>query len=1131
MEVKDLLLSDGWQFCLTKNGTSISELDDIHWYDVEVPHDWLIGDTGNLYADGCGWYKNNINITAEQAAGRVFINFDGVYMNSTVYVNGVEAGSWTYGYSAFEYDITELLHEGDNSLLVCVRHEAPNSRWYSGAGIFRDVTLKFRNKTYIACNSVYIHTIPPEFEDDCWEAEVEVKVAGEMENGMTISAEFLSPDGKRLVGARGSFDVKHTNEWSFEISDPLIWDIESPQLYTICISLYDEKGETLDCVFERFGFRSVEFSPEKGFVLNERQLKLHGVCMHHDLGALGAAYNYSALYRQLKTMKNMGVNALRTSHNMPVKQLMYICDELGILVDCESFDMWEISKTEFDNHRFFKETAERDVKSWVERDRNHPCLIMWSIGNEISDTNDPHGIEIAEKLAGYVKKYDPKGNALPTIASNYMGNETAQKCMDVVKIAGYNYAENLYEEHHKKYPDWCIYGSETSSAVRSRGIYKFPADVPQLISDDLQCSSLDNSYVGWGCSARKAWRLDRDCKFCAGEFIWTGFDYIGEPTPYTTKNSYFGAVDTAGFPKDIYYFYQSVWRDPKDKPVLHIAPSYWDFNEGDLIDVIIYSNLHHVELLLNDELIGSHEMKLDTDSEMRAHFKVEYKPGRITANGYDKNGTLVKSESLQSCGDPAKIVLSTDKAEIFGGIKELAFIEISVTDKEGVPVGNARNRVKVEVSGVGKLIGLDNGDSTDYDSYKGDNRRLFGGKLLAIVGAVGIGEITVKASSIGLEPAELKIGAGECYGYISAVMKNEFPVKRNEYTDEVPVRKIETRCAQRNLNKDNPSAEITVSLLPENSTYSDISWKCVRENGSEANIAEITYEGDKATVTALGDGEFIARAFVNNGADHPEVSADVRFSVTGMGAAFRSAYEFIGANSLDSSNIAVSTVENGALGNFDGRTVMTYKNIDFGTTGSQTIALSIGACCDAPVEIWEGTPENGEPIAKIVFKNNGLWNSFKASEFELAKRLTGVKSISVVIDKKIIFGGFSFNEINRAADVNFTAECDGIYGDEYKITGRSITGIGNNVIINYNSVDFGEKGVNAIVIHGSTENDKNAVQFRFTPKDGDQNNVFLYFEKSDSERRFEIPELKGIYDISFVFLPGSKFDFDWFRFE
>ena len=419
-------------------------------------------------------------------------------------------------------------------------------------------------------------------------------------------------------------------------------------------------------------------------------------------------------------------------------------------------------------------------------------MIMWSIGNEINDTIDPHGLDITRRLYDYVQKYDPKGNAAATIGSNYMGDENAQKCSDVVKLAGYNYSEYLYDEHHAKYPDWFIYGSETASAVRSRGIYRFPADTPSLTGADYQCSSLDNSVVGWGSSAMKSWRLDRDCGFCGGQFIWTGFDYIGEPTPYNTKNSYFGIVDTAGFPKDIYYFYQSVWLSPEQKKVLHIVPSFWDFTPGQAVDVIVYSNAHHVDLFLNGEHIGSHVMNLDTDAEMRAHFTVPFQPGVIRVVGAYEDGSEI-SEVLHTPADPAAVVLRADRDSLMADGRDIAFVEISAADVNGVEVGNARNRIKVEVSGAGRLVGLDNGDSTDYDSYKGDNRRLFSGKLLAMVeSTLESGDIVVRAYSEGLEPAEITLRAEDCGSPegVSVVSENGFPAAQTEYTREIPARRL-----------------------------------------------------------------------------------------------------------------------------------------------------------------------------------------------------------------------------------------------------------------------------------------------------------------------------------------------------
>lgn len=1133
MTAQNILFNDGWQFCLCDIGTELSALPGRHWYDVELPHDWLINDTSKLYETGEGWYRRSLPCSAEQLSGRVLLNFDGVYMNSTLFVNGKEAGSWTYGYSAFEHDITDFLHEGENELLLRVSHQSPNTRWYSGAGIFRDVMLKLRPAAYIGTNGVYIHSAPQ--PEGGWTTEVETDVVGEASD-IRMLLEVFDPAGASMggYGLEAHFDGGHEKfTASFNSTDPELWSVDDPMLYTLKISLYSG-SELLDCVNETFGYRTAEFYPDRGFLLNGEPVKLHGVCMHHDLGALGSALNEAALARQLRIMKEMGVNAIRTSHNMPARQLVQLCDEMGLLVDSEAFDMWEKPKTEFDNHRFFTEHAERDVRSWIERDRNHPCIIMWSIGNEINDTIDPHGLDITKRLYEYVLKYDPKGNAAPTIGSNYMGDENAQKCSDVVKLAGYNYSEYLYDEHHAKYPGWVIYGSETASAVRSRGIYRFPAELPLLTGEDCQCSSLDNSVVGWGSSAMKSWRLDRDCPFCCGQFIWTGFDYIGEPTPYNTKNSYFGIVDTAGFPKDIYYFYQSVWLSPEQKKVLHIVPSYWDFIPGQEIDVLIYSNARDVELFLNGKSVGTHVMELETSQDMRAHFKVPFEPGVLRVVGHFADGSEC-SEVLHTPSDPAAVVLTSDKETLLADGRDIAFVEISTVDVNGIPVGNARNRIRVEVSGAGRLVGLDNGDSTDYDSYKGDNRRLFSGKLLAMIeSTLEPGEITVRAYSEGLENAELRLvseNCGEVSG-VSVVTENKFPAVCRAYTGEVPARLLLPEVDVNSFDPERRSAEIRAKLLPENCTYDDISWSVVRRNGVESNLAQVEGSGRSAVVTAKGDGEFFVRAMVHNGAEHPQVIADIPFTAEGLGAAVRDAYSFISASTLDSSNVPTNIIEDGALSNFDGRTVMTYSDIDFGKTGSQIISLSVGTCFDMPVEVWEGTPVDGKLICRVDFGNNGHWCGFAGQDFALAERLTGVRTISVVIDSRVIFGGFSFVPIERAYDTNWVGEADSVYGDDYRIDGRRVADIGNNVIINYEGLDFGEGGFEALIISGETGNPMNQIQLRYTPAGSAQKTVLLEFQQDGGrEQRFDIPKLSGLNDVSFVFMPGSRFDFDWFRFE
>ena len=1135
MTARDILFNDGWKFSLTDIGTPLDELDSKQWYDVALPHDWLIGDTDNLYKTGEGWYKRKLEVTAEQLDGRVFINFDGVYMDSAVFVNGAEVGVWRYGYTSFEFDITDYLREGENEILVRIDHRAPNSRWYSGAGIYRDVTLKLRPKTYIANDGIYIHS--EKGENDVWKTQVETDLCGAA-GRIIINLEVFDPHGDSIGrftqavnfgGGRESF----LNE--FTITDPALWDIFQPNLYTLHVFLLGF-GELLDTQDIEYGYKTVEFIPDKGIVINGVTKKMHGVCLHHDLGALGSAFNASALYRQLMIMAEMGVNSIRTSHNPPARQFMEMCDHIGLLVDSECFDMWEVPKTEFDNARFFNDTCEQDVKSWVERDRNHASLLMWSIGNEILDTNNERGIEITKMLRDYVHKYDPKHNAPATIGSNFMTSENAQLCSDELKIAGYNYTERLYNEHHAKYPDWTIYGSETASAVRSRGIYHFPADKAVLTHPDLQCSSLDNSVVGWGASARKSWRLDRDCDFCGGQYIWTGFDYIGEPTPYSTKNSYFGIVDTAGFPKDVYYFYQSVWTD---KPMLHIAPCYWDFGvAGGIIDVVVYSNAYRVELYLNGKLLGAEECDIITSEEMRFVFHVPFEAGALTAKGYDREGRLIAEETLRTPVDPAAVRLTelaySDKQADGRGI---TFVEISVCDKDGNIVGNARNRVKVEVSGEGRLVGLDNGDSTDYDSYKGDNRRLFSGKLLAMIqNTKQAGEVKVKVTSAGLEPAELSYTT-EAPAYdtagIGAVTENLPPEKQTEYTAEIPVRMISLNASRTELTEENPTAHITAKLFPANATYSDICWKVFNPNGVEIKWVDVVPAADGVDITANGDGGFTVLAYAANGGEVPQVFAELRFAASGLGAVFKNPYEFITASLLDRSDIPVNDFGNNWLGSFEGRTVMTYTNVDFGDVGTEKLTLFIGTCFDMNAEVWDGTPENGSLLVKADFKNNGGWDKPRPQEFDIAQRLRGVHEISVVISDRVIFGGFSFERIERAYDENFSAECDEIYGDEFTKQGRSIVKIGNNVLLTWKSMDFGTDGANAVVIKGITPKEENPVQLRYTPEGGEQSSMFLNFAHSDevSEQRFDIPKLTGVNDISFVFLPGTKFDFISFRFE
>ena len=486
------LFNDGWYF----NKTSLNQtLPDYHSFKkVDIPHDWLIYDTQDLYENGIGWYKKEFVV--EDVNKQYLLSFDGVYMNTTIYVNDMNVGEWKYGYSAFEINMTKAIKKGKNEILVKVIHESPNSRWYSGAGIYRDVHLKIREENYIETNGIYIST--KKLTNNNWELSVstELKLT---ENGCIRHIIKYNETDIELIEKKVQANQEEiiVDESRSIINQPHLWSSDTPNVYQLQTELYIG-NELIEVVNQNMGFKSIEFDPNEGLFVNGKNEKLNGVCEHHDLGSLGAAFNKVALRRRLNILKDMGVNAIRTAHNMPAKELMELADELGFYIVTEAFDMWERPKTTYDYARFFKEWMKKDIKSWVRRDRNHPSLVMWGIGNEIYDTHaDEKGLELTKKLMSEVDKHDPKRNAIVTIGSNYMPWENAQKCADVIKIVGYNYGEKYYDEHHQKYKDWVIYGSETASIVQSRGVYRFPFEESILTDDDEQCSALGNSTTSW----------------------------------------------------------------------------------------------------------------------------------------------------------------------------------------------------------------------------------------------------------------------------------------------------------------------------------------------------------------------------------------------------------------------------------------------------------------------------------------------------------------------------------------------------------------------------------------------------------------------------------------------------------
>lgn len=1130
--MSEKLFNDNWKFMLKEVGSELSDAEsETDWHDVEVPHDWLIGDTNNLYKSNDGWYKKTFDV-GEKGENEAFIlRFDGVYMDSTVYVNGEAAGGRGYGYSCFSLDITDKLHDGENEIYVRVRYQSPNTRWYSGAGIFRNVTLRRTNKLHINENGVYISS-RKYGDSNKWIVIIETENSG---GNCDIRHRVLDSKGRKCAEVT-SKQFDGFSRSAFYAVNPEVWDIESPVSYKMVSELFDASGDVIDSVTNVFGFRTTEFDPDRGFLLNGKHRKIQGVCMHHDLGALGSAMNINALRRQLRILKSYGVNAVRTSHNMPARELIDLCIEMGLMVDSECFDMWECPKTEFDNARFFKEHYEEDVESWVTRDRNAPCVIMWSIGNEIYDTHkDEHGLEIAEQLVKAVNKFDKYSNASCTIGSNYMRWTNAQKVADFLKLAGYNYAEDLYDGHHEAYPDWFIYGSETASTVRSRGIYHFPPDISILTHSDMQCSDYGNSVVGWGKSHEKALIDDRDREYCGGQFVWTGFDYIGEPTPYSSKNSYFGIVDTAGFPKESYYLFKAVWGGKNEEPFVHIFP-YWDFNIGEEIAVRTYSNMPDVELKYNGKSLGTQHVDFAHGDRFYCEWILRYRKGTITATAFDENGKEAAMESISSFGDPESIDAAPDKYIMNADGRDLIFIEISVADKNGITVANARNRIRVTVDGAARLVGLDNGDSTDYDSFKGDNKRLFSGKLLAIIqSTLEPGEITVSIKSEGLWGKELTFTSLECEKPEGISVADEYyPKMEQEYKKEIPLRKIELYATRTILEPETDAAGITAKFFPENADHKDIEFSCILPNGTPVGLSEIEYTEYGAKITGKGDGEYVIRASCKNGTDIPQIYSELHMTNSGFGALSTDAYSFVSVALTKFCNIPYNLIERNAVSTGNERMVFGFEGVDFGQCGTETIKLSCGFNEGdiVPVELWLGDPDkDGKYITTMDFENNSLWDNYAPQEFSLPERICGLNTIAFVINRHVIFGGFEFVPVNRAFDRLRPTDNDEMYGDDYHISGVRVTDIGNNVIITFKELDFGD-GTSSVTICGRTPNDINSIQLRYTGDDGVQQTQLLEFAQAYdyTEQTFALETIKSKNDISFVFMPGSKFDFDWFMF-
>lgn len=1169
------LMNDGWCFSKHPLGVTLAQVFDqnTNWQPVDLPHDWLIYNTYDLYETGEGWYRRIITMQPLQSNDRYTLRFEGVYMNSTLYVNKTVVGEWKYGYSTFEFDLTDYLVEGKNDIVLQVIYESPNSRWYSGAGIYRNVwfqtypdlhlnpdgiyiTTEKKEKDFLAHITTEISSLPIHMEPI---TESKLPAENQNEYSKVILRHTLLSPTKEVICTQ-SFDIsKEANENTFFqqnctllVTKPLLWDLETPTLYQVQTELLKEDS-VLQVNTCNIGFRTITYSCEEGFFLNEKHVKLYGVCQHHDLGALGAAVNRTALQRQLKILSEMGVNAIRTSHNMPAPELMELADEMGFLIDSEAFDMWERPKTTYDYARFFPDWVAKDVASWIRRDRNHPSLIMWSIGNEIYDTHaDVRGQEVTRLLKDLVRTHDYRENAPVTIGSNYMPWEGAQKCADIVKLAGYNYAERIYEEHHELHKDWMIYGSETSSTLQSRGIYHFPYKKPVLADDDEQCSALGNTTSSWGArNSEYCITKDRDATFSAGQFIWTGFDYIGEPTPYFTKNSYFGQIDTAGFKKDTFYIYQAEWTDYKKAPMVHLFP-YWDFSKDQKIDIRVCSNAPMVELFFNDTSLGTYEIDHQHGTQLCGHWELPYREGTLKAVAYDELGAVIATDVTTSFGDATTIKLTPDKTTLVADSIDLIFVEISMEDFAGNPVHNANNRVTVEVTGAGRLVGLDNGDSTDYDQYKGISRRLFSGKLLAIVAStLTPGDIKMTVRSIGMDDASLSFTSVPSTTVIegrSDLMKNSdtlfYPVLNESLTipaiqlEEVPIRKLEIVTPQgTTLTKELSSIDAYVIVHPSNATYSDIDWRITNGSAIDSNLAKLEISGTKVKVIALGSGTAYLRCTCNNGADKVRMISEIELNFVDLGNATMNPYEFIygGLYSWSNTNLT-NGIERGISSLLPMATYISFHHVDFGSYGSDEITVPIYCLDNEPptFEIWEGIPkeEGSELLAECVFTKKPIWNHHQPETYRLKRRVKGIVTISFVVYKRLSVQGFQFTKPQKGIAKLYATDCDLIYGDTFTKKSPRIEGIGNNVALEYKEMNFGEQGVSKLSLCGHSPIEKNTIHIKFASPLGTEEVLAEFpYSKEYEVQEFSIANMAGTYSVTFLFLPGSNFDLEWFQFS
>lgn len=798
-------LQKNWKFTREDNSAfSQSTFNDVKWQNVTIPHDWAIygpfdmendiqrtaikqdgqkdaiehtGRTGGLPFVGVGWYRTTFDLPDFSNDKKVFIQFDGAMSNPEVFINGQKAGQWHNGYNTFFLDISNWVKNKNNSLAVRLDNLTQMSRWYPGAGLYRNVHIITKNKTHIPIWGVHITT--PEIQPKFAKVDINTEFVSENIENIEVETEIFNPKGEKVAQNKvksSQYTSNNTINQQIFIDFPQLWDIKQPNLYKAITKLY-KNGKLEDQTETTFGIRSIEVKPNDGFYLNGKKIKLKGVCLHHDLGALGSAVNEAAIRRQILLMQDMGANAIRTSHNMPAPEYVKIADEMGMLLAVESFDEWAIPKVQNGYHLYFKDWAEKDLTNLVKHYRNNPSVIMWFIGNEVEEQSNIEGSRVARFLQDVIRKYDstrPISNGMDRPDDILKNNMAAT--MDLV---GFNYRPFKYEEAYKKLPQQLLLGSETVSTISSRDVYKFPVERKAMAKyPDQQTSSYDVEHCSWSNLPEDNFIYDEELPYMIGEFIWTGIDYLGEPTPYYVEwpshSSYFGAVDLATLPKDRFYLYRSHWN--KSEETLHILPHWtWNGCEGEVTPIFVYTNYPTAEVFINGKSQGKQTKNLsiplrETENpesqktfERQKRYRLmwlntKYEPGSVKVVAYNDKGEAVAEKEIHTAGKPYQIKLTADRNYIKADGKDLAYITVEVVDKEGNVCPNVNDLVQFEVKGAGKFRASANGDATSLDLFHEPKMHLFNGKLMAIVQASEkTGEIIFKAKSQKIKGNQIKI--------------------------------------------------------------------------------------------------------------------------------------------------------------------------------------------------------------------------------------------------------------------------------------------------------------------------------------------------------------------------------------